>query len=194
MCVNLWFQDISLCRQWQCGMHWTWSHKVCLLWNCWQLTDCVALYWNSAWTATVLQTSRHSLIWQIYVYTEPSNKISECAAECLKVVTALHLLCSNSKPSCMVQQQQRPFNDPLSETAQLSWYQEGKTNLDFTEARESECQWQQLDHMQSAPRHSRQITTPSPYHSVFYRLDALPAAEPTASKHWRVMSKYCFKN
>ena len=32
---------------------------------------------------------------------------------------------------------------------------------------------------------SRQITTPAPYHSVFYRPDALPAAQPTASKHWR---------
>ena len=31
----------------------------------------------------------------------------------------------------------------------------------------------------------RQITTPAPHHSVFYRPDALPAAEPTASKHWR---------
>ena len=30
---------------------------------------------------------------------------------------------------------------------------------------------------------SRQITTPAPHHSVFYRPDALPAAQPTASKH-----------
>jgi len=36
----------------------------------------------------------------------------------------------------------------------------------------------------SAPR-SRQITTPARHHSVFYRTDALPAAQPTASKHWR---------
>ena len=36
----------------------------------------------------------------------------------------------------------------------------------------------------SAPR-SRQITMPVPHHSVFYRPDALPAAQPTASKHWR---------
>ena len=36
----------------------------------------------------------------------------------------------------------------------------------------------------SAPR-SRQITTPAPHHSVFYRPDALPAAQSTASKHWR---------
>ena len=26
---------------------------------------------------------------------------------------------------------------------------------------------------------------PAPNHSIFYRLDALPAAQPTASKHWR---------
>ena len=32
---------------------------------------------------------------------------------------------------------------------------------------------------------SRQITTPAPHRSVFYRPDALPAAQPTASKHWR---------
>ena len=36
----------------------------------------------------------------------------------------------------------------------------------------------------SAPR-SRQKTTPAPHRSVFYRPDALPAAQPTASKHWR---------
>ena len=35
-----------------------------------------------------------------------------------------------------------------------------------------------------APRF-RRITTPAPHHSVFYRPDALPATQPTASKHWR---------
>jgi len=30
----------------------------------------------------------------------------------------------------------------------VSRYQKGKTNLDFTEARDSEWQWHQLDHMQ----------------------------------------------
>ena len=33
-----------------------------------------------------------------------------------------------------------PFNSPLSGTTQVSWYQIGKTNLDFTEARDSEWQ------------------------------------------------------
>ena len=30
----------------------------------------------------------------------------------------------------------------------MSWYQKGKTNVDFTEARDSEWQWYQLGHMQ----------------------------------------------
>jgi len=30
---------------------------------------------------------------------------------------------------------------------------------------------------------SRQITTPARHHSVFYRLDALPTTQSTASKH-----------
>jgi len=34
---------------------------------------------------------------------------------------------------------------------------------------------------------SRQITMPAPHHSIFYRPDALTAAQPTASKHWRIV-------
>jgi len=41
-----------------------------------------------------------------------------------------------------------PFNGPLSGTTQVSRYQKGKANLDFTEARDSEWQWHQLGHMQ----------------------------------------------
>ena len=41
-----------------------------------------------------------------------------------------------------------PFNDTFSGTTQVSRYQKGKTNLDFTETRDSECQWHQLGHMQ----------------------------------------------
>jgi len=70
----------------------------------------------------------------------------------------------------------------LSGTTQVSWYQKRKTNLDFTGARDSEWQWHQLGMCKSAPR-ARQVTTPAPHHSVFYRPDALPAAQPTASKH-----------
>jgi len=41
-----------------------------------------------------------------------------------------------------------PFNGPFFGTTQVNRYQKGKTNLDFTEARDSECQWHQLGHMQ----------------------------------------------
>ena len=40
------------------------------------------------------------------------------------------------------------FNGSFSGTTRVSWYQKGKTNLDFTEARDSEWQWHQLGHMQ----------------------------------------------
>ena len=75
-----------------------------------------------------------------------------------------------------------PFNGPLSRTTQVSRYQKGKTNLDFTEARDSERQWHQLGHMQvctllQTDNHAN--TSPL----SFYRPDALPAAQPTASKH-----------
>jgi len=37
---------------------------------------------------------------------------------------------------------------PFSGATRVSRYQKGKTNLDFTEARNSEWQWHQLVHMQ----------------------------------------------
>jgi len=46
-----------------------------------------------------------------------------------------------------------PFNYRLSGTTRVSQYQKGKTNLDFTEARDNEWQWNP-----SAPR-SRQHAT-----------------------------------
>ena len=36
------------------------------------------------------------------------------------------------------------------------------------------------NHLHLTPE-SRQITTPSPHHSIFYRPDTLPDAKPTAS-------------
>jgi len=52
-----------------------------------------------------------------------------------------------------------------------------KTSPDLNEGR---MRWYQLDHMQTvctSPR-SRQITTPTPHHSIFYRPGALPDAQP----------------
>ena len=40
------------------------------------------------------------------------------------------------------------FNGPLSGTTRVNRYQKGKTNLDFSEATESEWQWHPLGHTQ----------------------------------------------
>ena len=79
------------------------------------------------------------------------------------------------------------FNGPLSGTTRVSQYQKGKTNLDFTGARDSELQWYQLGHMQicTSLQSDNHASTPP---LSFYRPDALPAAQPTASKHWRDMT------
>jgi len=64
----------------------------------------------------------------------------------------------------------------LSGITWVSHYQKGKTNLDFTESRDSKSgsgiSWAIC---KSAPR-PRETTTPAPHHSVFYRPDALPDA------------------
>jgi len=49
---------------------------------------------------------------------------------------------------CYAHAQAHTFNGPFSGTIQVSRYQKVKINLDITEARDSEWQWHQLDHMQ----------------------------------------------
>ena len=66
--------------------------------------------------------------------------------------------------------------DHLGEPAPERYNQSG-----FTGARVREWQWHQLGHMQICTL----TQTPASHHSVFYRLDALPTAQPTVSKHWR---------
>jgi len=73
------------------------------------------------------------------------------------------------------------FNGPSSGTTRVSRYQKGKTNLKQETVSGSGISWAIS---KSAPR-SRQTTMPAPHHSVFYRPDALPAVQPTASKHWK---------
>ena len=76
------------------------------------------------------------------------------------------------------------FNGPFSGTVRVSRYQKGKTNLDFTEARDSEWQWYQVGHMQVCILLQTDNHANTPPLS-FYTSDALPAAQLTASKHWR---------
>jgi len=71
-----------------------------------------------------------------------------------------------------------PFNGPFSRTTRVSRYQKGKTNLDFTEARDSEWQWHQLGHMQlctSLQTENHASTSPLSF------LQACPSCRPTNS-------------
>ena len=75
-------------------------------------------------------------------------------------------------------------------TTWVSRYQKGKTSLDLSEARDDGVlgwQWHQLDHMQTDnPTNTSSFT--------FSRLDALPDAQPTVSKHRRHIAYMCTSN
>ena len=77
-----------------------------------------------------------------------------------------------------------PFNVPLSGTTQVSRYQKGKTNLDFTEARDSEWQWHLLGRMQVCT--SLQTDNHAGTPPLSFLQAGCPSCRPTtASKHWR---------
>ena len=76
-----------------------------------------------------------------------------------------------------------------SKTTWVSRHQKGKTNRDFHEARDdgvAVCI--SLTICKSFAPRSRQITKAALHHSISYRLDVLPDAQLTLSKHWRQMA------
>jgi len=70
----------------------------------------------------------------------------------------------------------------------VSRYQKGTTNLDFTEATDSEWQWHLLGHTQVSTSLQTDNHTSTPPLSFFYRPDALPAAQPQRQS---TEGKYC---
>jgi len=83
------------------------------------------------------------------------------------------------------------FNSPLSGTTQVSRYQKGKTNLDFTEASCSSISWAIC---KSAHR-SRQITMPTPTTQFFTgRMPFLPPnqqCQSTEGTHTHARARAC---
>jgi len=71
------------------------------------------------------------------------------------------------------------FNGALSRTTRVGWYQKGKTNLDFTEARDSEWQRHQLGHMQVCTelQTNNHASTPPPS----FLQTGYPSCRPTNS-------------
>jgi len=91
-----------------------------------------------------------------------------------------------------------PFNGPLSRTNWVSRYQKGETNLDFTEARDSELQWHQLGRVQvctSLQTDNHASTPPLSFYS-FLRPSCRPTNSVKALKaqkfrdHIRLVHKY----
>jgi len=62
----------------------------------------------------------------------------------------------------------------------VSWYQKGKTNLDFTEARDSEWQWHQLGRMQVCISLQTENHTSTPPLKFFLQAGC-PSCRPTNS-------------
>ena len=95
-------------------------------------------------------------------------------------------------PTCFIFTTTHTFNGPFSRTTGVGRYQKGKTNLDFTEARDSEWQWHQLGICKSAPR-SRQNNHASTSPLSFLQAGC-PSCRPTNSvkalKAQRRQSKY----
>ena len=89
--------------------------------------------------------SNHSMPWELLVIWDNRQ---EKKYDLLVYVTHTHT---------------HTFNGPFSRSTQVSRYQKGKTNLDFTKARDSEWQWHQLGHMQVCTS-LQTITTPAPHH------------------------------
>jgi len=72
-----------------------------------------------------------------------------------------------------------PVYQPFSGTTQVSQYQKGKTNLDFTNARDSEWQWHQLGHMQVCTSLQTDNHTRTP--ALSFLLARCPSCRPTNS-------------
>ena len=72
-----------------------------------------------------------------------------------------------------------PFSGPLSGTTRVGRYHKGKTNLDFTEARDSEWQWHQLGHMQVCT--SLQTDNHASTSPVCFLQAGCPSCHPTNS-------------
>ena len=69
-------------------------------------------------------------------------------------------------------------------TTRVSQYQKGKTNLDFTEARDSEWQWHQLGHMQVCISLQTDNHTSTPLLSFFTgQMPFLPPNQQRQSMH-----------
>ena len=129
---------------------------------------------------SLLLTRPHSMRSRVYETVErPSVRPSVCPVHRQQQRRSASLLLSDPPHT--------PVYGPFSRTTRVSRYQKGKPIWILLKQEiviGSGISWAIC---KSAPR-SRQITTSALHHSVFYRPDALPAAQPTVSTHVQEIS------
>jgi len=113
----------------------------------------------------------------LYAMLSTANPVTVLPYEC---ALGVHLV---QKPRLLLLP--HPFNGLFSRTTWVSRHQKGKPFWILLEQEMMRWQWHQLDCMQiictSLQTDNHASTSPL----SFYRPDALPAAQPTTSKHWR---------
>jgi len=119
--------------------------------------------------------------------SDSHNKHSQLMCMATWIWSSRHQLHRMPKPNYTHTQ---PFKGPFPGLSGWASTKKGKTNLDFTEARDSEWQWHQLGR-KSAPR-SILITMPAPHHSVFLQAGC-PSCCPTNSVKALSKPNYCCK-
>ena len=119
-----------------------------------------------------LYTFYHVILWHCSVHTDNTVMFISCAM-------LPSVLFSYYKPTTHT----HLFNGPLSGTTRVSRYQKGKTNLDFTEARDSEWQWHQLDHLHTICTSLQTDNHASTPPLSFLQAGCPSCPQPTASKH-----------
>jgi len=75
----------------------------------------------------------------------------------------------------------------------VSWYQKGKTNLDFTEARDSKWQWHQLSHMQvcTSLQTDNHASTIDVNKMLSYRRGTAELQQTVSQSHTRIAMQQC---
>ena len=99
---------------------------------------------------------------------------STCARHSVTNITRTH-----ARTHARTHTHTHPFNGPLSGTTRVSQYQKGKTDLDFTGARDSEWQWNPLGHMQVCTSHQTDNHASTPPPSFLHA--GCPSCRPTNS-------------
>ena len=143
-------------------------------------------HWQSLFYASIL------------VITELSSALKFSTIEVI-AVDSIYMVCSlcfyKVKYLLLLLLLLHPFNGLFSRTIWVSRHQKGKPFWILLEQEMMGWQWHQLDRMQTICSSLQTDNYASTSHLSFYRPDALSAAQPTASKHWRQKVKYrhCWK-